>query len=233
MASDDGPDHALVDPSCDHPAEVGAHRAPITTTSLRTVRHPGSRFIKVAIAILGETGRTDFTVNEVVTRARASLRAFYQHFATKDELLVALSGEVIARSAHAWRNEVDAMDASAALRLLIDRVGAQPTSDTQHSINRALSLYYEHLAQTRPRDFASLLAPLHQLVKDILDRGVTEGVVSSALDTQAAASVVTQTIMGAARIHILSVELSGTPVDNALLHAFCMNGLAPGPADKS
>jgi AcrR family transcriptional regulator len=83
------------------------------------------------------------------------LRAFYQHFATKDELLVALSGEVIARSAQAWRNEVDAVDASAALRLLIDRVGAQPTSDTQHSINRALSLYYEHLAQTRPRDFAS------------------------------------------------------------------------------
>jgi AcrR family transcriptional regulator len=229
MASDDGPDQALVDPSCDHAAEPAAHYAP----SLQTGRHPGSRFIKVAIAILGETGRTDFTVNEVVTRARASLRAFYQHFATKDELLVALSGEVIARSAHAWRDEVDAVDASAALRLLIDRVGAQPTSDTQHSINRALSLYYEHLAQTRPRDFALLLAPLHQLVKDILDRGVTEGVVSSALDTQAAASVVTQTIMGAARIQILSVELSGTPVDNALLHAFCMNGLAARPADNS
>jgi AcrR family transcriptional regulator len=212
-------------------ARPASQWAPTPAASGHTERHPGSRFIKVAIAILGETGRTDFTVNEVVARARASLRAFYQHFATKDELLVALSGEVIARSTEAWRNEVAGMDASDALRLLIDRVGAQPSSDTQHSINRALSLYYEHLAQTRPREFALLLAPLHQLVKDILDRGVAQGVMSSGLDTEALASVVTQTIMGAARIHILSVELSRTPADNAVLHAFCLHGLTAAPTE--
>ncbi|MGB8403946.1 MAG: TetR/AcrR family transcriptional regulator [Mycobacterium sp.] len=220
MPTDGGPEDTRVLAANDGAAERGVHH------DAGVPRHPGSRFIKAAIAILGETGRTDFTVNEVVTRARASLRAFYQQFATKDELLVALSGEVIARSTHAWRAEVDDLDASAALRLLIDRVGAQPTTDTQHSINKALSLHYENLAQTRPREFAMLLAPLHQLVKDILDRGVVEGAVSPNLDTQGAASVVTQTIMGAARIHILSAELTGTPVDNAVLHAFCMHGLA-------
>jgi AcrR family transcriptional regulator len=226
MPTEGGPDHPRVTPSYDLAAAPGTHRQPGPAAIVQ--RHPGSRFIKAAIDILGETGRTDFTVNEVVTRARASLRAFYQHFATKDELLVALSGEAIARSTKVWRSEVEELDASSALRLLIDRVGAQPTTDTQHSINRALSLYYEHLAQTRPRDFATLLAPLHRLVKDILHRGVADGVVSSALDIDAIASVVTQTIMGAARIHILSTELTGTPVDNAALHAFCMHGLAAG-----
>ena len=34
----------------------------------------GDRFIKTAVAILGETGRTDFTVQEVVARSKTSLR---------------------------------------------------------------------------------------------------------------------------------------------------------------
>ena len=60
------------------------------------------RFIKTAVAILGETGRTDFTVQEVVARSKTSLRAFYQHFNGKDELLLALFDRTIAQSATAW-----------------------------------------------------------------------------------------------------------------------------------
>jgi len=48
------------------------------------------RFIKTAVEILGETGRTDFTVQEVVARSKTSLRAFYQHFSSKDELVTAV-----------------------------------------------------------------------------------------------------------------------------------------------
>ena len=47
-----------------------------------------ARFIKTAVEILRETGRTDFTVQEVVARSKTSLRAFYQHFSSKDELLI-------------------------------------------------------------------------------------------------------------------------------------------------
>ena len=42
------------------------------------------RFMRSALAILGETGRTDFTVLEVVELSKTSLRSFYQHFSTKD-----------------------------------------------------------------------------------------------------------------------------------------------------
>ena len=44
--------------------------------------------MRSALAILGETGRTDFTVLEAVERSKTSLRSFYQHFTTKDELLL-------------------------------------------------------------------------------------------------------------------------------------------------
>ena len=56
------------------------------------------RFMKSALAILGETGRTDFTVLEVVERSKTSLRSFYQHFSTKDELLLALIDKIMSES---------------------------------------------------------------------------------------------------------------------------------------
>ena len=58
------------------------------------------RFMRSALAILGETGRTDFTVLEVVERSKTSLRSFYQHFATKDELLLALIDKIMSESTY-------------------------------------------------------------------------------------------------------------------------------------
>ena len=130
----------------------------------------GDRFIKTAVAILGETGRTDFTVQEVVARSKTSLRAFYQHFSSKDELLLALFDRTIAQSAQMWRAETTGLDSTAALKLVIDRISQQPESSTQDSLNRALSLYNQHLAETRPREYARVLSPLHQLIRDIVGR---------------------------------------------------------------
>ena len=66
-----------------------------------------NRFMKSALAILGETGRTDFTVLEVVERSKTSLRSFYQHFSTKDELLLALIDRIMSESTKRWREETD------------------------------------------------------------------------------------------------------------------------------
>src|SRR5579884_1815679 len=91
----------------------------------------GDRFIKTAVEILGETGRTDFTVQEVVARSKTSLRAFYQHFNSKDELLLALFERTIAHSVQAWRGETMGLDGTAALKLVLDRISQQPESSTQ------------------------------------------------------------------------------------------------------
>src|ERR1700741_3698593 len=93
-------------------------------------------FIKTAVEILGETGRTDFTVQEVVARSKTSLRAFYQHFSSKDELLIALLERTMAQSAQAWRAETIGLDSTAAIKLIIDRISPEPASSRQTSWNR-------------------------------------------------------------------------------------------------
>jgi uncharacterized protein (TIGR00369 family) len=198
-------------------ADYGADEAEPTTRD--------ARFIKTAVEILGETGRTDFTVQEVVARSKTSLRAFYQHFSSKDELLIALLERTMAQSTQAWRAETTGLDSTAAIKLIIDRISAEPESSTQDSLNRAMNLYNQHLSETRPRDYARVLSPLHELIRDVVQRGITEGVFRPNLDVGPAAAIVMQTILGALRLHWLGAELTGAPIDSAHLYDFCIRAL--------
>ncbi len=182
-------------------------------------------FMRSALAILGETGRTDFTVLEVVERSKTSLRAFYQHFATKDELLLALVAKIMVDATDRWRAETTGLSSGAALRRLIDRIGAPAESTTQDSINRGLTYYNDHLLETRPKEFARVLAPLHGLVVDILRRGIAEGEFRADLDVATDAAILMQTVLGALRLRELGAELNGVPIDSAHLYAFCVRGI--------
>jgi uncharacterized protein (TIGR00369 family) len=184
-----------------------------------------ARFIKTAVEILRETGRTDFTVQEVVARSKTSLRAFYQHFSSKDELLIALLERTMALSTQAWRAETNGLASTTAIKLIIDRISEEPESSTQDSLNRAMNLYNQHLSETRPRDYARVLSPLHDLLRDVIQRGVSEGVFRPNLDVGPAAAIVMQTILGALRLHWLGAELTGAPIDAAHLYDFCVRAL--------
>jgi AcrR family transcriptional regulator len=185
-----------------------------------------SRFMKSALAILGETGRTDFTVLEVVERSKTSLRSFYQHFSTKDELLLALIDKIMAESTHKWREETTGLESTAALRLLIDRICAPAESSTQDSINRGLTYYNDHLAETLPGEYARVLSPLHQLIQDILNRGIAEGTFRSDLEVDTTAALMMQTVLGAMRLRVLGAELNGVPIDASHIYEFCVRGVA-------
>ena len=183
------------------------------------------RFMKSTLAILGETGRIDFTVQQVVARSKTSLRAFYQHFGSKDELLLALLEEIMAGSTQTWREETADLSGPAALRLVIDRVSEQPESSKQEHINRALILYNQHLAETRPQESARVLAPLHQLVAEILNRGIAEMAFREDLDPEVSATIIMQTMMNALRLYGLGVDLTGTPITGADLYEFFIQGI--------
>lgn len=185
-----------------------------------------NRFMRSALDILGETGRTDFTVLEVVERSKTSLRAFYQHFATKDELLLALVEKIMADATERWRAETDAMPSGDALGLLIERISAPAESSTQDSINRGLTYYNDHLLETRPKEFAKVLAPLHRLIADILRRGIDDGTFRSDLDVDTDATILMQTVLGTLRIRDLGAELNDVPIEGNHVHTFCLRGLA-------
>lgn len=199
--------------------------APMTELSEDAEVTRGDRFIKTAVAILGETGRTDFTVQEVVARSKTSLRAFYQHFSSKDELLLDLLERTMVQSVQAWRAETNGLDSTPALKLVIERICQQPESTTQDALNRALSLYNQHLAETRPREYARVLSPLHQLIRDIIGQGITEGVFNPGLDVGATAAIIMQNVVGAQRLHWLGSELNGTPIDAGQLYDFTSRAL--------
>jgi AcrR family transcriptional regulator len=183
------------------------------------------RFMKSALSILGETGRTDFTVLEVVDRSKTSLRSFYQHFSTKDELLLALIDKIMSESTRRWREDTTGLPSAAALRVLIDRICTPAESSTQDRVNRGLTDYNDHLAETLPREYARVLSPLHELIKDIINRGIAEGTFRTDLDVSATAALIMQSALGAMRLRVLGAELNGVPIDSDHIYDFCVSGL--------
>ena len=190
-----------------------------------------ARFMKSALEILGETGRTDFTVLAVVERSKTSLRSFYQHYSTKDELLLALVDRIMSESAARWRADVAELDAIAALRTLVTRISAPAASTKQDSINRGLTFYNDHLAETLPREYARVLSPLHLLIRDIIAAGITEGVFRQASETEVdtASALIMQTVLGALRLRVLGAELNGAPVEGSHIYEFCVRSLLRDP----
>lgn len=184
-----------------------------------------SRFMRSALSILGETGRTDFTVLEVVERSKTSLRSFYQHFSTKDELLLALVDRIMSESTLRWRAETDPLAAPEALRLLIAKISAPAASTTQDSINRGLTFYNDHLAETMPREYARVLSPVNALIKDILERGMAEGSFDPHLEADPTATLIMQSTLGALRLRVLGAELNGTPLEGQQIYDFCLRAL--------
>src|SRR6476646_10819914 len=188
-----------------------------------------NRFMRAALAILGETGRTDFTVLEVVERSKTSLRSFYQHFSTKDELLLALIQKNMSESARKWSEDTTGLPPAEALRVLIDRICTPAETSTQDKVNRGLTYYNDHLAESLPREYARVLSPLHELIKDIINRGIADGSFRAGLDVDATAALIMQSALGAMRLQVLGAELNGVPLDADHIYEFCVGGLVrPG-----
>jgi AcrR family transcriptional regulator len=183
------------------------------------------RFMKSALAILGETGRTDFTVLEVVERSKTSLRSFYQHFSTKDELLLALIDKIMSESTRKWREDTNGLPPVAAMRVLIDRICTPAESTTQDKVNRGLTYYNDHLAEALPREYARVLSPVHDLIKDIINRGIADGSFRAGVDVDATAALIMQSALGAMRLQVLGAELNGAPVNADHIYDFCVSAL--------
>jgi AcrR family transcriptional regulator len=184
-----------------------------------------NRFMRSALAILGETGKADFTVLEVVERSKTSLRSFYQHFSTKDELLLALIDRIMTESTESWRKDTDGLNAVVAMRTLIDRISSPAPSPTQDSINRGLTFYNDHLAETLPREYARVLAPVHDLIRDIIERGIAEGSYDPQLNVESTTALIMQAALGAMRLRVLGAELNGVPIDGDHINDFCQRAL--------
>ncbi len=190
----------------------------------------GSRFIAAAVELLRTTGKPDFTVQEVVDKSGMSLRSFYHHFATKDDLLLALVEEAVHRYVDMIKARIDAEDDPAdKLRVLLTTIfGSEETDDPA---SRGLVLFHWHLADTRTDEFTDTLQPQVDVVEDILKQGVAQGAFRSDVSIPVLAALVTHTLVSVTDMRILGVRFTSEGISAEDLVAFCLAGvMAPAGA---
>ena len=200
--------------------------------SLRSARDRASsrsdRFMAAATELMRETDRTDFTVQEIVERSRMSLRSFYQHFASKDDLLLALLEEAIRGAIDRLRAQVDVHpDPVDQLRAFVVGLSDLTEHATGDSTNRAFTVYHLRLAESHPTEFAHAIAPQVDLLVQILTAGVATGQFRSDLSVPQMAMIVTQALVSAMHMSVLGVQVANAQVSGDDLFAFCLGGVAP------
>ncbi len=206
--------------------------------SLRVAREKAisrsDRFIATAMEILQETGRTDFTVQELVDRSHTSLRSFYQYFAGKDELLLAILEERMAGAVAQWRQEIEGKSTVDALKTVVTRIYGSASEDPTMRISRALAAYHIGLASTRLDDYVRAHAPVGRLIRDLVKQGVEEGALRSDIPPDQLTIIVVQTVLGAAMMNVLRVYEPGDRcVQAETLWEFCRVGLMSPAAQRA
>jgi AcrR family transcriptional regulator len=158
------------------------------------------RFLDAAFELIDEKGTTEFTIQEVVERSKQSLRGFYEYFAGKDELVLALFEESIREAGDDIHNAVAAQtDPLARLRAYTIRLHEwcdpieTPRKRGTHN-RRAISEFSMLLAANNSERIRAAIAPLSHLLIELLDAAAAAGAIHVA-DTRRAAALVHQTVM--------------------------------------
>ena len=133
------------------------------------------RFLDAAFELIDEKGTTEFTIQEVVDQSKQSLRGFYEYFAGKDELLLALFEESIREAGDDIHAAVDTQtDPLERLRAFTIRLhewcdpGEAPRKRGSHN-RRAISEFSMHLAVNNSHRIRAALAPLSHLLRELID----------------------------------------------------------------
>ena len=187
------------------------------------------RFLDAAFELIDETGTSEFTIQEVVDRAKQSLRGFYQYFDGKDELLFALLEENIRESIEdlgaAVASETDPL---ARLRAFTIRLHewCEPlgTRRKRGAHNRVpISAFSLQLAVKDPERLAAVTAPISRMLVELLDAAVAADAIRTA-DTRRAALLIQQTVMYSWLMNRL-VEKARVSVTAEDAWEFCLHGL--------
>ncbi len=188
-----------------------------------------NRFLAVATELLRETGRTDFTVQEVVERSNMSLRSFYQHFAGKDDLLLALFEESIREYIGRLRRQIeqfsDPMDRLRAYVLGMYETATEVTAND--AFPRALANYHLRLAVHQPPELAAALEPQRRLLYEIICEGVDSGQFRQDVPPEQLCMILLQTLIAALHMKVLRTHVTGFEIGPESLWAFCAAGVSP------
>jgi AcrR family transcriptional regulator len=189
-----------------------------------------SRFLATALELVEESGRADFTVQTLIDRSNLSLRAFYQHFAGKEELLLALYENVTNQFTEGIRHEVVAAVGPMGQLEAFCRGFLVRAESSQALGGRVMTIYNLSLEIERPADFAKIWEPQQKLLTQILTSCSRAGSVRRDLTPKQLTTLLNSTLTALAQIGVFHLGVKGAEMTEDQLWAWCRGALQP-PAD--
>lgn len=189
-----------------------------------------SRFLATALELVEESGRADFTIQTLIDRSNLSLRAFYQHFAGKEELLLALYENVTSQFTEGIRQEVSAADGPMAELEAFCRGFLSRAESSQALGGRVMTIYNLSLEIERPADFAKIWEPHHKLLTKILTACSRAGLVRKDLTPAQLTTLLNSTLTALAQIGVFQLGVKGAVLTEDQLWAWCSQAISP-PTD--
>jgi AcrR family transcriptional regulator len=185
-----------------------------------------SRFLASALDLVQESGRADFTVQDLIDRSNLSLRAFYQHFAGKDELLLALYENVTSQFTENIRQEVAAADGPMAQLEAFCRAFLSQAETSEAVGGRVVTIYNLSLELERPADFAKVWEPQQKLLKRILTSCARAGLVRKDLSITQLTTLMTSTLTALGQFSMLHTGPNGV-LTTEDIWAWCRQAVSP------
>jgi AcrR family transcriptional regulator len=172
------------------------------------------RFLDAALDLMVNSDGKEFTVQEVVERSGQSLRSFYQYFAGKYELLLALFEESVRSTAVQLAEQVEG-EADPLARFHIAAVEyyriCQPNPKAKtpkKGRGPALAEFAQQLLTDHPKEASRAFIPLIDLFEGMLDDAAAAGQIRAGLDHRRISGVVLQAVM----FNAFAATISGTSV---------------------
>jgi TetR/AcrR family transcriptional regulator len=179
--------------------------------------------ITAAVRVIQRSG-ADFGMRQVADEAGLSLRAVYKHFASKDELLVALVEEVQVVFAHLLEQRAAAYDDP------LEQLGAllyffsDPRQHTEHEYNAVIARYVVQLSISTPEMLYRARRPVIDVLMRLIDEAMAAGQLDRA-DLERAACTVYLTFNSYQMASHLGNSNGAALPRNEELIEFCLRGL--------
>jgi AcrR family transcriptional regulator len=157
------------------------------------------RFLDAALELLHSASGKEFTVQEVVERSGQSLRSFYQYFAGKHELLLALFEDAVRGVAEQLREEIAGEpDALARLRSFVVsyyRLCRPGAKGEYEGMPTMMAEFANQLLTNHPNEASRAFVPIVALFEEILDEAASAGFIRPDMTHSRLAGIVLQAIM--------------------------------------
>lgn len=189
-----------------------------------------TQFMATALELVQESGPGNFTLQALADRANLSLRTFYQHFAGKDELLLALYEDVTSKYTEAIRTEVEAADGpmgqlEAWCRGVLSRPGA-----SKEVGGRLVLIYNLSLELDNPEAFAKVWEPHRKLLTEILTACSEAGLIRNDLTLPQLTSLLGYTLTSFGQFNALHEGMEGASLTEDVVWSWCRQAIMPSAA---